>query len=137
MTQEQKIKEFVDTWGHLLPSEGTMDDEGIRETFIDDLTNLLDSHIDIKTLLTKIAHFDMSKHFGFTEDFFGMDDEDFDYIFLSLPSLIMREVAEEYLEWSEIVDILKTVKIKHKKVEEFVKENPQIAIEYKKKEKLG
>ena len=88
---------------------------------------------EIKKLLSKIAHFDMSKHFCSAEDLFEMDDKDFEHIFLSLPSLIVREVAEEYLKWSEIVDILKTVKIKHKKVKEFIKENPQIAIEYKKK----
>ena len=51
MTQEQK--KFIETWGHLLPSEGTMDDEGIRETFTEDLTNLLDNWISVDTELER------------------------------------------------------------------------------------
>ena len=84
-------------------------------------------------ILKKVAHFDMLKEIGVSvEDIAEMDYEDFEHIYLSLPSLIVKNIAEKFLELPELIDLLKDVKIKCKDVQELI-DDKQIIIDYKKK----
>ena len=95
----------------------------------------MDKEKSIKTLLTEIAHFDMEKEFMSADSFCEGNYEDAKHLYRSLPSCIVNVVARGYLDGDELAEILKTVKIKHKKVEKIIKRNPQVSIQLTEKGK--
>ncbi len=120
--------EFIDYINRFIPDKG--DNRLECEYALHKLIKALqEDWISVEDIFKKIAHFDMEKEFMSAENFCDGDYEDAEHLYLSLPSCIVNVIARDYLDGSAISEILKTVKIKCRDIQEEVIDDKQVPMD--------